>query len=204
VARGRLEERRLGLRARRRASRAVGANAPYMHCRTLRGLTEVIFVALNPVLARRYWGCINDGRGCPGWCPRQVAPVVPVDPGMYVESVSGGGLTGDRPESCVSATCPCEARGASGGSRSSRNGHWYLSRWELVTVLATIRPTWGRSACNSGVWPQRRPPLSGRLQYRVLPDYQRSSGGLELIKLASQRSRPCFSSAPLWWEPCWP
>jgi hypothetical protein len=30
------------------------ANAPYMHCRTLRGLTEVIFVALNPVLARRY------------------------------------------------------------------------------------------------------------------------------------------------------
>jgi hypothetical protein len=54
LALGRLEERRIGLRARGRAPRAVGANARYMHCRTLRGLTEVIFVALNPVLARRY------------------------------------------------------------------------------------------------------------------------------------------------------
>lgn len=44
-----LEHRRLGLRPRQCDPEGHSlANAPYTRCRTLRGLTEVVCVALNP------------------------------------------------------------------------------------------------------------------------------------------------------------
>jgi hypothetical protein len=89
LARGRLEGAAPWPHGERAPRASRWPMAPYMHCRTLRGLTEVIFVALNPVSRLPVLGVVLAVDEVLEIGSAAVGPthqVLPINPQMRVES----------------------------------------------------------------------------------------------------------------------